>query len=184
MELEMQCTCGEDGVRAAEERRHRVFARLGVRHMDELVESVLASLALDFACFDVQVLADMWFGVEVVTKLDPQCLWVPCDDPADGFLAIWEELAGRHPERVSQDPAHSDGRIRVATRISEVLLRQYLEAEHAYGTHRKAAHRDDNDCPPCEDCDVHRALRARALVSLEHEWGSRVLDPAAEKAWG
>jgi hypothetical protein len=182
MEITMQCICGEYGVRAAEERRLRVFERLGVARMNDLLTAVVFSLAFDFGC-TAGILADQWFGVSVRSSLDTEGIFVPCDAVSDGLLAAWENLAGRYPERVTTNPARSSGSVTIARVVSGVLIAQYGAVERAHREHRRAAHKDDNDCPPCVDCEVGMTLRSIAMASLGIAWGERVLDPAIEKAF-
>lgn len=180
----MVCICDEPGLQAAEERRLRVFARLGLVQMEDLVTAVLLSLAFDFECSGAGVYADMWFGVSVSTKLAPEDgLFVQCDDVADGLLVLWERLAQLAPERVTSNPVAKPEQLEVAKRVSEVLMRNYREVEHTYREHRKAAHSGGNDCPPCVDCEVGMSLRAHAMHTLERAWGGRVLDAVVEEAW-
>lgn len=179
-ELGMICTCDPEGVRETEARRLRLYERLGVRREEDLTETVLLSLAFDFQA-DADIGADMWFGVCVTSPLGDVC--VECDDVADGFLAAWEHLADKYPERVTRGAGGSEGGLRVVRRISAGLLAIYEREEETYRAHRKAAHKDDNDCPPCEDCSVGRQLAVKTKIALEDAWGRKTLDPAVDKSF-
>lgn len=178
--LEMVCTCRAEGVREAEARRLRIFRRMGLGSMRDLTTAVILSLGFDFQA-EADVGADMWFGVWVQTpngNVDVQC-----DAVGDGLAAAWEHLADAQPQLVSVCEGGGEGN-RVVERLSAGMLAWYEGAEAAYREHRAAAHRDDNDCPPCEDCSVLRSLTVTAQVMLEDAWGARDLEPAIEKAYG
>lgn len=176
-DLGMLCTCEAEGVREAEERRLRVYQRLGVVHMERLTEAVLLSLAFDFQA-NADIGADMWFGVYVESPFGN--VSVECDDPADGFLAAWEALADKHP--FTRGPG-TEVDFQIISRISAEILAWCEKVDGEHEAHRKAAHKDDNDCPPCVDCSVGRGLRATAHVTLKNAWGRETLDPAVEKSF-
>ncbi len=189
MELEMVCVCDSDGVREAEARRLGIFRRMGLGDMEDLTTAIILSLAFDFQA-DAEVYADQWFGVSVETPILEGGVFVACDWPSDGLTAIWEHLAEKFPDRVS---VHHETRaprgmrgmpVPVTERISKALFAQYESAEGAYREHRASAHKDGNDCPPCEDCDVLMTLAGKAGNVLNESWGSRALDPAIDKAFG
>jgi hypothetical protein len=111
-------------------------------------------------------------------------VWTECDHPADGVLQIWEAMADEHPERVTVNPSPGAFSAPIAERVSASLLARYVELERAYRAHRVAAHKDENDCPPCEDCEVGMDLFVLAKILLEYAWGYRVLDASIEAAYG
>lgn len=133
---------------------------------------------------EAEIYADQWFGVSIKTPLVEKDLYIECDDPMDGLAALWEELAEKFPERVSVNQGTSAMGVRVMERISKGLLLNYEIAEADYRSHRAAAHKDDNDCPPCEDCSVLMSLSITAHRVLEEAWGSRDIEKAVEKAFG
>lgn len=151
--------------------------------MGSLTTSIVLSLAFDFHA-EAYICADMWFGVTVETPLVPDGLWIECDWPGDGLAALWEQLADKFPERVSVKADASAARVRVMERISIGLLAQYERAESTYREHRAAAHRDANDCPPCEDCEVFLSLMVTAHRTLDDAWGASTLDKAVKEAFG
>jgi len=177
--LPMVCTCRVDGVREAEERRLRIFRRMGLKVMEDLTTAIVLSLAFDFQA-DADVGADMWFGVYVSSPVGG--VSVECDAVEDGLAAAWEHLANRDPQRVSVCEGGS-GHIRIVERLSAGVFAWYEVADRAYREHRAASHRDDNDCLPCEDCSVLLGLSIRAKIVLADVWGARVLDPAVQKAF-
>jgi len=179
---EMICTCRAEGVREVEARRLRVLHRMGLEDMGDLTTAIILSLAFDFQA-TAEIAADMWFGVWLATPLLEKGLDIECDWPGDGLAELWERLAEKFPERVSVKPDTRAGAVRVMERISAALLSQYEGAETAYRDHRAAAHKDDNDCPPCEDCAVLQSLSITAHRTLDEAWGSEVLDRAIEKAF-
>lgn len=179
---EMICTCRAEGVREVEARRLRIFRRIGLEDMGDLTTAIILSLAFDFQA-DGEIYADMWFGVSLSSPILEKGLFIQCDWPGDGLAALWEQLAEQFPKRVSVKPETSPAHVRVMERISAALLVQYEGAEAAYLEHRAAAHKDDNDCPPCEDCSVFRALLATAHWTLDEAWGARELEKAVEKAF-
>lgn len=181
MSDDMICNCDEEGIRDAEARRLRVFQRLGCHHPYDLVPTVLASLALSFGCDDAWVDVDQWFGFGVTTPLCGHAVWTACDSVVDGLLAVWERLAAAHPDRVVGN-ATPPGDILAESvrRVQASLIARYAEVEGAYRAHRAAAHRDDNDCPPCVECEVGMSLRAHAMWSLDRLWGDSALDAAIE----
>lgn len=177
--LEMVCTCDADGFREAEARRIRIYRRMGLLDMGDLTTAIILSLAFDFGA-DADIGADMWFGVSVVTPVGD--VYVECDAIEDGLAAAWEHLAEAHPQRVSVcDRARRE--LRVAERMSAGMLAWYEGAETAYRAHRAAAHRDNNDCPPCEDCSVLLGLSITAKLTLQESWGAEVVERAAAKAF-
>ena len=178
MKLDMICVCREEGVCVAENRRLRVQELLQCDYRD-LIETVIMSLAFDFRC-DANIAADMWFGVGVHTDLLTESIWVECDRPYDGLVAAWEVLAEKFPTLVTRGSKTS----RIVVRVSESLLSNYVAAERKYRAHRESSHRDDNDCPPCEDCDVLIHLSIIAQQTLDDVWGAPVLDKAVERAFG
>jgi hypothetical protein len=180
---EMICTCRADGVREVETRRLRIFHRMGLEDMGDLTTAIILSLAFDFQA-DGEICADMWFGVSLSSPILEKGLFIQCDWPGDGLAALWEQLAEKFPERVSVKSETSPMHVRVMERISAALLSNYESAEGAYREHRAAAHKDDNDCPPCEDCSVARSLSATAHWTLDEAWGARALEKAVEKAFG
>ena len=177
--IPMICTCGLDGNREAEDARRDIYRRLRPEQMNDLLTAVLISLAFDFGCTDYDIAADMWFGVYLVTPDGP--ISVECDNPHDGFFAAWLHLADKYPERLTTGPTKN---LNVALRISDALFKNYEDAERAYRTHREAAHKDDNDCPPCEDCHVLMMLSILTSNAMEDAWGPRVLDAAIDRAFG
>lgn len=179
---EMICTCRADGVREAEARRLRIFHRMKLDDMGDLTKAIVLSLAFDFQVTSADIGADMWFGVSLDTPLVEKGLYIECDWPTDGLAALWEELAEKFPERVSVNPSPRAMSVRVMERISSALLTNYLLAEALYRGHREAAHKDDNDCPPCEDCGVFMSLSITAHHVLDETWGARDLEQAVEKA--
>ena len=182
MRLDMVCTCSADGFKEAEERRLRIFHQMGLDEPRDLTEAIILSLAFDFQA-DAVVEADQWFGVSVVTPLIPDGIYIECDWPSDGLASVWEHLADKFPERVSVKQNTSAYRVRVAERVSSVMLERYETAEAMYRSHRTGAHKDDNDCPRCEDCDVLKLLSILAEHSLQRYWGSEVMTKAVEEAF-
>jgi hypothetical protein len=182
MELEMICVCGAEGVREVEARRLRIFRRMGLDDPGDLTTAIVLSLAFDFQA-EAHIAADQWFGVSLTTPLVENGAYVECDWPYDGLAALWEKLAEAFPDRVTVKAGTSAPHVRVAERLSEAFLVQYEAAEAKYREHRAAAHRDDNDCPPCEDCSVYRALSIQAHRVLDDAWGSDVLDQATREAF-
>lgn len=181
---EMICTCQAEGVREVEARRLRIFRRMGLDDMGDLTTAIILSLAFDFQA-TAEIAADMWFGVSLDVPLLGVGPYIECDWPGDGFAALWEQLAEQFPERVSVKPAGATlgSCIRVTERISAWLLANYVHAETSYRSHREAAHKDDNDCPPCEDCSVFMSLSITAHHTLDEAWGSRDLEKALKKAF-
>jgi len=179
--LPMACTCEADGIKEAEERRLRIFQRMQLRDMRNLTEAIVISLAFDFTCYAAEVYADQWFGVSVKVAPLERSIFIPCDDPADGFAAVWECLAERFPERVSSAPGQPISS--VAKRVSTALLEQSEKTGRTYRDHRDAAHNGPNDCPPCEDCDVLLTLWVSARHTLGEAWGRRSLDTCIEAAF-
>jgi hypothetical protein len=180
MELPMVCTCRTDGIREVEDRRLRIFRRMRLKDMNDLAEAIVLSLAFDFQC-DAEVYVDQWFGIGLETPLVDKSLFVPCDDPADGFAAVWEHLAERFPERVTKMDREPNAR--AAERISAALFERCVVTERDYEGHREGAHDGPNDCPPCEDCDVLLTLMISAHIALEMAWGRRSLDACVEAAF-
>lgn len=179
---EMICTCRADGVRETEARRLRIFKRMGLDDMGDLTKAIILSLAFDFLAVGY-LAADMWFGVTLRTPLVEKGLYIECDHPADGYAALWEELAEKFPQMVSVKLGTAPSATRVTERISEVLLANYTSADAIYRGHRAHAHKGDNDCPPCEDCSVFMSLYITTRRTLEEAWGSRDLDPAIDEAY-
>lgn len=183
----MVCTCERDGVRAVEDRRLAIFRRLGLRDMDSLVEAIVLSLAFDFGCA-AEVYVDQWFGISLSTPLLGECIFVPCDEPQDGFAAAWEMLDQKFPGRASAStvkseprPLSGSDRNAVAERISAGLFSVYENFATAYREHRDGVH-PAGDCPPCADCEVLLSLRIAACRALDVEWGSRSLDACVDAA--
>lgn len=179
---EMICTCSVDGVRDVEARRLRIFRRVGLGDMGDLTTAIILSLGFDFQA-SAEIEADQWFGVSVRTPLVEGGLYVECDWPTDGLASLWEELAEAFPERVSVAGSASIMGVRVTERISAALLSSYERAEAVYREHRAAAHKDDNDCPPCEDCSVFMSLSITAHRVLDEVWGLRDVEQAIERAF-
>ena len=181
LHLPMVCICQAKGMREVESRRLRILQRMHLRTMRDLAEAIVLSLAFDFSC-DTEVSVDMWFGIAFRTPLlGEKWDFIACDDPFDGFAAIWEALAERFPnaahERADKIPFKH-----AAERVSASLFKRYEETESAYRAHRDAAHAGPNDYPPCEDCDVLLLLACSAQRALADEWGTRCLDACAEAA--
>ena len=175
----MACSCGIDGLRQTEARRLRIYRRIGFGPMLDLTQAIIMSLAFDFQA-EVNVGADMWFGVWLRSPygdVDVQCDWIE-----DGLAAAWEYLADRHPELVSVrkdwrgDPS-------IVERFSAGALKLYEDVENDYKAHRTAAHVDDNDCPPCEDCDILRDLQVTVSKTLQDLWGAEVMLKEMEKVY-
>ena len=181
-ELEMVCVCGIDGVRGVEARRLRIFRRLGLDDMGDLTTAIIFSLAFDFGA-DVEIGADMWFGVSVTSPLVEDGIYIQCDWPGDGLAAIWEHLVEKFPEVATAKSVETLSHVRVTERVSAALLSHYESVEAAYRAHREAAHAGPNDCPPCEDCAVGLSLKVAAHQTLDRVWGAGELDPAIEKAF-
>ncbi len=180
MQLDMVCTCDIDGVREVEERRLRIFRRMGLDAMEELTTAIILSLAFDFQA-DVDVYADQWFGVRLKTPLASEYIYVECDHPGDGLAVIWEHLVGAFPDRV---PAQSNPTTtRIAERVSGFLLGQYESATNNFDKHQEDAGHNGINFATCEDCMVFFAISSMADRSLDEAWGSRVLEPTIEKAF-
>jgi hypothetical protein len=177
----MICTCNVDGMREVEERRLRISQRMGLSSGRDLTSAIIFSLAFDFGA-DGWLDADMWYGVGLKTPL-MEGLYIECDHPGDGLAALWEELAEKFPERVSVEPNMKDRHIRITDRISAWLFANYVHVDDVYRAHRVSTHKDNNDCPPCEDCDVFRSLISMTRAALEGAWGLDVLDKAIDKAY-
>lgn len=180
--MDMICTCDAEGVREVEERRLRIFRRMGLEEMEDLTLAIILSLGCDFQV-DAELYADMWFGLSISTPLLEEGLFPTCDWPGDGLAAAWEYLAEKFPDQVSVKPDTSPARVRVAERVSAALLLAYEEAEAAYREHRAEAHDGPNDCPPCEDCSTLLTLSVTAHHTLDVSWGSRGLEKAVEEAY-
>lgn len=193
---EMICTCSAEGVYEVEQRRLRIFKRMNLDDMGDLTTAIILSLAFDFQA-DASIAADMWFGVSLRSPLladerfaelgyvyqGQRYLNIECDWPGDGLAWLWEQLAEKYPERVSVRQGTPERNVRIMTRISSGLFSNYDSAWTLYRGHRVQAHKDDNDCPPCEDCDVYRSLFVTAHHTLDEAWGGRDLDKAIEKAF-
>lgn len=143
IDRDMICTCEPDGMRAAVALRLEIQQQLGVASTDAWTAAVL-SLAWDFGC-DVDVMADMWFGVSVHAG-DGTSAYIECDSPFDGVFALWKEAASRSPWLVSRG-TRSDA--------SETKARaDYLLAE--YERLRAASRAHDYACPSCAAGHVDR----------------------------
>jgi hypothetical protein len=155
---------------------------MGLEDMGDLTTAIILSLAFDFGA-DAEIFADMWFGVALRTPLLEKGLSVECDWPYDGLAVLWESLAEQFPDRVSVNLNPQPMQVSVMERLSAALQAQYETAEATYRAHRVEAHKDDNDCPPCEDCSVYQALSITAHRTLDEAWGSEATQQAAEKAF-
>lgn len=182
MELPMVCTCSADGVREVEERRLRIYRRMGLRHPLDLAEAIVLSLAFDFGC-EANVDADQWFGISFHTPLLGDGFQT-CDDPFDGFAMIWELCAEKDPDRVTHADRASVIQVGAAARVSEALLARYLLDDRTYRDHRAAAHAGPNDYPPCEDCETLLTLSVSSQHAMSSHWGSRSLDTCVDAAFG
>lgn len=182
MQLPMVCTCSAEGVREVEERRLRIYRRMGLRHPSDLAEAIVLSLAFDFQC-EADVDADMWFGISFHAPLLGDGFQT-CDDPFDGFATIWEMCADKEPSRVTNAGRASAIHVGAAARVSETLLARYLHDEKTYRDHRAAAHEGPNDCPPCETCEVLLTLSVSSQHAMSTYWGSRSLDACVDAAFG
>lgn len=150
--------------------------------MCDLAEAIVLSLAFDFSC-ETEVSVDMWFGIAFRTPLlGEKWDFVACDDPFDGFAAIWEALAERFPSAVHVR-AEKVVFEHAAERVSRSLFARFEETDDAYRAHREKAHAGPNDYPPCEDCDVLLSLTTAARRALADEWGTRCLDACIEAAF-
>jgi len=186
MKLDMVCTCRREGMREVEDRRLRIFKLMNLFEMRDLHEAIVMSLAFDFEC-DAEVYVDQWFGISLKTPLLKEGLFIPCDEPHDGFAAVWEELnekfgrATRLARGEKKMAMTGEDRLAVAGRISSALFSAYERANEAYEKHRES-HEGPNDCPPCEDCEVLLSLQISARHALDAKWGSRSLDKCVERA--
>lgn len=179
---DMICTCTAEAVRAVEERRLRIFRRMGLDDMGELALAIVLSLGFDFQA-SCELSADMWFGVDLTTPLVEAGLYIECDAPADGLAALWEELAEKFPERVSVKQGTSPARVRVTERISAALLGHYEQAEMTYRDHVGSAHKRDVGAAPCEDCEVFMQLYITEHMTLDATWGDASLDASVARAY-
>lgn len=178
----MVCTCDEDGVREVEERRLRIYRRMGLRHSYDLAEAIVLSLAFDFGC-EAVVDVDQWFGISFHAPLLGEGFQA-CDDPFDGFAAIWEACAEKDPERVTSAGLASDLHASAAERVSATLFVRYLRDERAYRDHRTGAHEGPNDCPPCEECEALLAIMISSSHAMSAYWGRSRLDACVDDAFG
>ncbi|HYX22222.1 MAG TPA: hypothetical protein VFA98_15370 [Thermoanaerobaculia bacterium] len=180
-ELPMVCTCKKDGVLEVEERRLRIYKRMGLRHSFDLAEAIVMSLAFDFGC-EADVDVDLWFGISFRTPLLGEGFQA-CDDPFDGFAAIWEACAEKAPERVTCAGQASAVHGSAVEIVSAALVVRYTHDEQRYRDHRAEKHDGPNDCPPCEDCEALLALMISSAHALSWEWGRNRLDECANAAF-
>jgi hypothetical protein len=181
MELPMVCTCDEDGVREVEERRVRIYKRMGLRHSYDLAEAIVMSLAFDFGC-EADVDVDQWFGISFRAPLLGEGFQA-CDDPFDGFAAIWEACAEKDAGRVTGAGQATDLHTAAVERVSSTLFVRYLRDERDYRYHRADKHKGPNDCPPCEECEALVAIMVSSSHALSHHWGRPRLDACVDEAF-
>lgn len=181
MELPMVCTCDGDGVREIEERRVRIYRRMGLRHAYDLAEAIVVSLAFDFGC-EADVDVDQWFGISFHTPLLGDGFQA-CDDLFDGFAAIWEACAEKDPGRVTSANKTTDLHTKAVERVSATLFVRYIRDELVYRDHRTTAHAGPNDYPPCEDCETLLSIMVSSSHALSHHWGRSRLDACVDAAF-
>lgn len=183
--LEMVCTCRLEGIQSVEQARLGAFKALGLTKMQDLLPTIIMSLAFDFGA-DAEVYADQWFGVNLSTPLIAKGgLWIECDDPADGLLALWAKLGIDFPGRVyglPRTPA-ADSACEAAKALSDQALAGLADLRAGEQEHRKV-HGDEykHDCAECGErlnryCDAH--------IALEDAWGvRRAMDATVRRAFG
>ncbi len=139
-------------------------------------------MTFDFRA-DVDIDADMWFGISLSTPLFDDHLYIECDRPDDGLAFLWEHLAERFPERVPALSSRKDRSEPLATLISAALVEQYkVSEEHWRDVSRHHDVRSDGSPPEVHYADLH--LYVLAEKNIRNMWGVNALDAAIGKAFG
>lgn len=178
MQLEMKCTCHISGIQEAEERRERIFLRMGLSSTEDLTTAIVLSLAFDFQA-DAEIDADQWFGISLTSPLLDESIWVECDWPLDGLAACWEVLAERFPERATSAVVVDQDQRQAAQATVKGLLKAFAQADGAYRQHRDQEHPNPADdwCPTCRELG---AVSIDTHTALDEAWGSDSLNPAID----
>ncbi len=180
MSERMICTCNLEGLREVQDRRLRIFNRMGLNCAQNLTTSIVLSLAFDFQCevfFDL----DMWFGASLETSLLPDHqLYIESDNLADALAYFWEYLADKFPERASVKEQKSEKQIRIEQRLSEILFFDYQQDIINYNQHIEVNH-NGRYSSQCDDCYLLLNLNTIRHQTLDNFWGCNDLDLAIQK---